>query len=327
VITARLKLVVDSPILWPHIKYRMFSLKRGWLDSSPQSFEVKNNGAYGITKIYDCFKDEKLSCEVVYGPNKKVNFKVLALEKGSFDQSTQKLPSSTSTQNPDFSNKSDVKIPPKPIPKAIIFFIGGAGDKKAYAGSGPNRNVIYVLKDYYNQAAKELTEVENELVIANRGETYLGYYEIYKMKDIQKNVIEKIPNKDVLVYIIGHSLGGWNGAHLSSILTKLGYKIEMLITLDPVGTNVEVSVISDIYWKYPVVNAKTWINISCSPKSYNFSDLIADVGGQWRPKKGPTYNVETTANHVDAELILGTKVVGDLTGLNLLMASLKSNLK
>ena len=102
--TARLKLLVDSPILWQHIKYRMFSVKRGWLDSTPQNFEVKNKGVYGITKIYDCNKDEQLSCEVIYGPTKKVYLKILSLKNGSFEQSVQKLASTTASQNPDFSN-------------------------------------------------------------------------------------------------------------------------------------------------------------------------------------------------------------------------------
>lgn len=344
-ITARLKLVVDSPILWPHIKYRMFSLKRGWLDSSPQSFEVKNNGAYGITKIYDCFKDEKLSCEVAYGPNKKVNFKVLALEKGSFDQSIQKLPSSTSTQNPDFSNKKDVKIPPKPIPKAIIFFIGGAGDKRPFSGTGPNGNITYVQSEYIQRRNKELTTDEIKLLIDSPAMTYLGYYEIYGIDNIKKNVIDKIQSKNILVYIVGHSLGGWNGAHLSDVLVQEGYKVKMLITLDPVGTKVGITAVADIPWKYPKGSAETWINISCSPRtktpkdfyddavgnkrssSYDFTDLIADSGGQWRPKSGPTNNVETAANHRDAELIMRTKVVANLTGLDLFMASIRMAVK
>lgn len=162
--TARLKLLVDSPILWQHIKYRMFSVKRGWLDSTPQNFDVKNNGTYGVTKIYECNKDEQISCEVIYGPNKKVYLKILALNNGSFDQSTQKLPSSTASQNPDFSNQKGVKVPPKPIPKAMIFFIGGAGDKRPYALVGPNENVMYVRKDYLKRKIKDLSLEQQRLI-------------------------------------------------------------------------------------------------------------------------------------------------------------------
>lgn len=325
--TARLKLLVDSPILWQHIKYRMFSVKRGWLDSTPQNFEVKNKGQYGLTKIYDCNKDEKLSCEVTYGPNKKVYLKVLSLNNGSFDQSEQRLPSSTASQNPNFSNQSDVKLPPVTLPKAILFFIGGAGDKRPFGGSGPNGNIMYVYNEYIQRRNKELKPDQIKLLKDNQADCYLGYYEVFKMDNIKKNVISKIQTKNIPIYIIGHSLGGWNGAHLSDELVKLGYKVKMLITLDPVGTKVGITVVADISWNYPKGSAEKWINISCSPESYGFSDLVADSGGQWRPKSGPTYNIETTANHLDAELIMRSKVVGNLTGLDLLMASLNETVE
>ncbi len=324
IFTARLKLLVDSPMLWSHIQYRMFSVKRGWLDKAPQNFEVKNNGAYGITKIYECNKDEQISCEVNYGPNKKVYLKIIALKDGSFDQSCQKLPSSTASQNPDFSNKKEIKVPSKPIPKAIIFFIGGAGDKRPYALVGPNENVMYVRKDYLKRKIKDLSVEQQRLIVDDRATTYLGYYEVFKEKNLKTNVLDKIPNKNILIYLIGHSLGGWNAAHLSDILTKKGYHVKMLITLDPVGTLYNVKAISDIYWDYPKGSADSWINFYCDPKDWNFSDIVADLGGQWNPRyQKPTYNVYSKASHVDAELICGSKVTVNKTGLDLLMDSLK----
>lgn len=104
-----------------------------------------------LLKFMNAIRTSKISCEVNYGPNKKVYLKIIALKDGSFDQSCQKLPSSTASQNPDFSNKKEIKVPSKPIPKAIIFFIGGAGDKRPYALVGPNENVMYVRKDYLKE--------------------------------------------------------------------------------------------------------------------------------------------------------------------------------
>jgi hypothetical protein len=40
----------------------------------------------------------------------------------------------------------------------------------------------------------------------------------------------------------------------------------MLVTLDPVGTHMGITIVTDIPRDYPKGSAETWINISCSPK-------------------------------------------------------------
>lgn len=90
---------------------------------------------------------------------------------------------------------------------------------------------------------------------------YLGYYEIYGNQNIERNILSKIPNKAAPIIVVGHSLGGWNGAHLSGLLHRAGYRVEMLITLDPVGEGTLVVATSDIYSAPPKAAAKYWINI------------------------------------------------------------------
>ncbi len=218
-----------------------------------------------------------------------------------------------------------------PTPKAIIFFIGGAGDKKRYLGAGPNYNIIYAYDEYVKRKNKDLTEKQKKLIIDKKSISYLGYYEVFGDINIQNNVINQIPSKHTYVYIIGHSLGGWNGAHLASKLSTDGYKIKMLITLDPVGERKIMSFFSDIYfWQPKNIQAEIWINIRCNGENYDISDFIADLGNQWEPpKEGCTYNVDTKVNHLDAKLILKS-IVNDKTketGLDLLIKSLKENVK
>ena len=112
--------------------------------------------------------------------------------------------------------------------KIIVFFIGGAGDKNSYYGYGPTKlvknSILHVFKGRI--AAYSLISPHIE---------YLGYEEIRGEDDIKKNVIDKIASKDIPIYIVGHSLGGWNSAHLCKHLVNNGYNIRMLVTLDPVG--------------------------------------------------------------------------------------------
>ena len=177
--------------------------------------------------------------------------------------------------------------------KIMVFFIGGAGDKNSYYGYGPTelvkKTILYALKKRI--AAYILISPDIE---------YLGYEEIRGEDDIKKNVIDKIENKDIPIYIVGHSLGGWNSAHLCKRLVNDGYNIRMLVTLDPVGEGILVYVGSDIY-KEPETNpcAKTWINISCIPIDEDQSDKVADFGERWFPKNGPTIYYESKCSHAE----------------------------
>ncbi|TDR26461.1 hypothetical protein [Hydromonas duriensis] len=204
--------------------------------------------------------------------------------------------------------------------KAVIFWIGGAGDKKMYAFSGPNKNIVYAQQKFIARKNNELISKINAIK-----EEYLGYYEIYETDDIKKNVIDKIA-KDDLVYIIGHSLGGWNGAYITRKLAEKGITTTMLITLDPVGVGAGVAIVSNIFWKTPKVRANKWINVGCSGKSYDFSDFVADLGSQWRPVSGPTVNAKVDLYHLDADLIFTAPIQDGKSALDFLIESLRSDL-
>lgn len=197
-----------------------------------------------------------------------------------------------STTTPtDNKKRTEVKVAAKE--KVVVFFIGGAGDKETYYFSGPYHN-IREAQEVFDPKVKDLaTRSLYESV-------YLSYAEAKGDGDILTNVLAKIPGKKTPVYIVGHSLGGWNGAHLSGILTNRGYDVEMLITLDPVGEGALVYVGSDIYRTKPKPSSKFWINIRATPKKPDQSDGVAEFGERWTVHTGPQLNYIADVNHYNA---------------------------
>ncbi len=199
-------------------------------------------------------------------------------------------------------NEAYVAKPGRPV---MVLFIGGAGDKESYYGSGPNGNIEDVL-NHCNTLFKTL--LEQNLYFTK----YLGYNEVCGDRDIQKNVIQHIPDKRMPIYIVGHSLGAWNGAHLSGILNELGYHIEMLITLDPVGQGIGVNTFSDLHRKEPAPAAKFWINIRAKRQrgQMDISDRVAMIGGQWMVTEGPHLNYIVDVHHALALTMFATPLKG-----------------
>ncbi|KAA1243272.1 type VI secretion system tube protein TssD [Aquimarina sp. RZ0] len=176
--------------------------------------------------------------------------------------------------------------------QVITFFIGGAGDKASFYGSG----VTGIMKDVESSFNVKIGFLQYQ-------SKYLGYNQVKGEKDIKNNVLDLIFNKDgTQINIVGHSLGGWNGAHLSNILSNKGYIVNTLITLDPVGEGGGVTIISDIHTLFPSPKADFWVNIHTDPKDYRADDLIADLGGQWIPRKNkPHVNHIIKCNHGKAK--------------------------
>ena len=172
---------------------------------------------------------------------------------------------------------------------ATVFFIGGAGDKTSYYFSGPNYNIV--------DAQKILNTRVNDLLIRKVYVSwYLGYYEVHSKSDIKKNVLDAIPSKTAPVYIVGHSLGAWNGAHLSRVLTDAGYNVVLLVTLDPVGGGTFVTLGSAIFHNpEPNPNAKVWINVHATPKHPDQTDAVANFGDRWIIQSGPNVNLDVDA--------------------------------
>lgn len=189
---------------------------------------------------------------------------------------------------------NSVKQVPIALRDIVIFFIGGAGDQESYYGNGPNNNIDAVRKITVDDA--------RQLEILARCPSWaLGYNAFVSDESLEKNVLSRIPNCSTAIYIVGHSLGGWNGAHLSSVLTDKGFAVRMLITLDPVGEGRIVYGISNIYRRQPKPKADYWINIRAAAVDWNVSDLVADFGEQWEVVEGPNVMGRVDVNHADAD--------------------------
>jgi pimeloyl-ACP methyl ester carboxylesterase len=156
----------------------------------------------------------------------------------------------------------------------------------------------------------------------------LAYNKFLTDEDLAKNVLVEVPEKSTPVYIIGHSLGGWNGAHLSSVLTDKGYKVKMLITIDPVGQGKIVYGISTIYRRKPEPKAGFWVNIRADKiKNRDISDTVADFGEQWEITSGPDVSGRVDVNHADADVMFDKKLDGGKSARQLLADSILGYLR
>lgn len=201
--------------------------------------------------------------------------------------------------------------------RVVVFFIGGAGDKEPYYMAGPYKNIEFA-HDYF----RDLIESAGYLEFYTSH--YLGYGEVRGGGDIDRHVYKGIPDKSAPVYIVGHSLGGWNGAHLSKILSEKGCKVEMLITLDPVGEGALVWLGSDIYFSKPEPVSGYWINIRAVPKRPDSSDSVANFGEQWQVVTGPDINARMDINHADALAMFRSSVRDGASAADILFESVVS---
>ncbi|WP_192561994.1 alpha/beta hydrolase [Pseudomonas gozinkensis] len=190
------------------------------------------------------------------------------------------------------------------VKKIVVFFIGGAGDKEQYyQDQPPHRNVV--------NAQRLMSSKLAGVPIEKFRTVYLSYKDVRGKKDINKYVLSYLGgDKSVYVSIVGHSLGGWNGAHLSAILKEEGYTVKSLVTLDPVGGGMGVWMISDIYFTTPKPSADYWINVLAKPDNPNDSDNVAELGERWLMKSGPDLDFSVNANHEAAGTLFGTKAQG-----------------
>ena len=205
--------------------------------------------------------------------------------------------------------------------KVFILFVGGAGDQESYYMSGPNWNVTHVQ-------TKVVADADALCYLSKCDMKALAYNKFLTDDDLAKNVLVEAPDKTTPVYIIGHSLGGWNGAHLSSVLTDKGYKVRMLITIDPVGQGKIVYGISTIYRRTPEPKAEFWINIRAAKiQNRDISDTVADFGEQWEITSGPNVSGRVDVNHADADIMFDQKLEGGKSARQLLADSILGYLR
>lgn len=212
----------------------------------------------------------------------------------------------TEVADHDLTCKTDqtVKQAAVKVKKVAVFFIGGAGDKEEYyQNQPPHRNVLNAWKQLEKRIAPDQTSEVNL--------PYVSYKDVRGDKDIEKYVIRPLKgDKSVYIVIVGHSLGGWNGAHLTSILKERGYTVKVLVTLDPVGGGTGVWMMSDIYFTTPKPVADYWINILAAPKVTDSSDTVASMGERWVMTSGPDINEAVDANHRQAGVMFGSILQG-----------------
>ncbi len=190
--------------------------------------------------------------------------------------------------------------------KVVAFFLGGAGDKDSYYFSGPYGNIDDARAPF-----------DKRIKDTGKSEYYTSYYLSYSdargKSDIKKYIKDNVGPKETPIYIVGHSLGAWNGAHLSKLLADDGYTVKMLITLDPVGAGALVWVGSDIYRTKPEPSADMWINVLADPKDPDQSDSVANFGERWIIKSGPDINAIMDINHASARGMFHNRIQNDLS--------------
>ncbi|WP_373779217.1 hydrolase [Glaesserella sp.] len=203
---------------------------------------------------------------------------------------------------------------------AHIFFIGGAADQEPYYLIGPLRHINRARQRFLLALQKEFGSIERIFI-----HTY-GYNRIYHLKDIEKNVLSKLKPND-LIYLIGHSLGGWNAAHLSQLLKTKGFEVQILVTLDPVGEGTLVWLGSNIY-RHPQTKpqAAFWINIRAEIKRLTISDIVARAGQQWNIEQGPDINEVIYAQHSNALHIFRHKLSTGMSAMDYILQNLRQNL-
>ena len=180
-----------------------------------------------------------------------------------------------------------------PACRAVALFIGGAGDKKAYYLAGPYRNIAYALTAF-DQRIEEAGQTDGYQSL------YLGYHEVWSASAIGRLVAAEVHDQTTPIYIVGHSLGAWSGAHLSQRLSEWGYRVEMLVTLDPVGSGLLVRLGSRIPYHRPAPRSHCWINVRAEPGRSNASDLVAQLGRKWHVAGEPDIDEALDTNHANA---------------------------
>jgi hypothetical protein len=267
--------------------------------------DVPNNTAF-LVRIYEyntITKNKKLfDTDVViknnFGATKELNLekseKWLDLLKETGEDNELELFVEISAYGETVDKGKYLKV--RNSDKVVVFFIGGAADKSDYGiVVGPYHNILPAKKHLDNKVLNKI----------DYNSFYLGFEQTHDdekspFNPILDEYVFKYLDKSSSVYIVGHSLGGWNGAHLSRILSDKGYNVEMLVTLDPVGEGFLVYLGSSIYAGKPNPKSNFWINILATPSKPDQSDSVAELGVRWKVNSGPNINVKMDVNHLDA---------------------------
>jgi hypothetical protein len=219
--------------------------------------------------------------------------------------------------SPDETVSATTKV----VAHCVAFFIGGADDKERLF-IGPTNIIEDSVRIPFNN---ELKRALGETRYSYYSSYYLDYSEANGGMDVLK-LRRLIPNRKAIIYIVGHSLGGWNGAHLSRTLDALAYDVKMLITLDPVGEFAKFAF--DIPVAKPNPAAEFWINIRAQPTDFNWAgDLVSRLGNRWEPDSPPDISYECDTSHDYAGTMFFQKMTDNKSAADRMLESIITVLK
>ncbi|MDI4498972.1 hypothetical protein E6P70_10180 [Moraxella nonliquefaciens] len=194
-------------------------------------------------------------------------------------------------------------------------FIGGAADAEPFLGQGPtkimndlrNHFADKYLQPYFEKAGYSQDRARQ---LASRNARYYGFHELHLMLADAKMYLSTQGNENAKISIVGHSLGGWQAAHLAQQLEEWRCgSVGVVTTLDPVGVRYSYNLAGSINFKTPNPKYKTWVNIRAEAKDTSINDVIANLGGQWDPSSlNPTYNYTLEVDHAYARTMFTTKI-------------------
>ena len=173
----------------------------------------------------------------------------------------------------------------------LTIFIGGAADKNPFWFFG-SYGPYHIVGDF----ADEFVEVDGN-------SDYFGYDEGNQILEKVKAALVSDPCEPI--NFVGHSYGGKTAVALARILANEGIRINLIITVDPVG-----GVIPGLWDDADSLsNVDTWINVDAVHGAWDRSDWIAFWGSKWDSTvDGESDLFQTiTAHHREFEKLLKTK--------------------
>lgn len=182
---------------------------------------------------------------------------------------------------------------------AVVLFIGGAADKRTYCLAGPYRNITFAQLPFERRL--------QQAGLADACQThYLGYHEVCDEASVRREIDARVPDRTMPVHLVGHSIGAWSAAHLTQWLGEHGYRVETLVTLDPVGAGLMVRLCSRLRFAVPRPRPRLWINVRATPSRPDASDLVAWLGRKWALGTQPDIDAALDLNHANARALFLT---------------------
>jgi RHS repeat-associated protein len=160
----------------------------------------------------------------------------------------------------------------------ISIFVGGLMDSNSK-----------IVSDYY--ASYKATDSNSR------------YFEWTQSTDIQKLIKDQPAGEPI--NLIGHSYGGSTVADIAASSER---RIANLITIDPVGAGaLDFAAIRK--------NTDMWVNVNATPKSSDFSDFVATMGGKWgnSPQGNADSYITADQNHGKFKSMMNTGGAGART--------------